>query len=187
MPLSRLQWGRGRMAAEGRGRRQARPPEPRFNGAAAGWPRKAHAPAPRHAHRQLQWGRGRMAAEGLAAVGFWLTPRALQWGRGRMAAEGCAQRAKGGRRKNASMGPRPDGRGRLAVPPARRAAGAASMGPRPDGRGRLALGLHLGRKPLGFNGAAAGWPRKVAAALGLLFRRLLQWGRGRMAAEGCMR
>ena len=38
----------------------------------------------------------------------------------------------------------------------------------------------------GFNGAAAGWPRKVPLAVFGLCRLLeeLQWGRGRMAAEG---
>ena len=35
-----------------------------------------------------------------------------------------------------------------------------------------------------FNGAAAGWPRKVVAFLIALGSVLLQWGRGRMAAEG---
>ena len=111
------------------------------------------------------------------------SPLSRQWGRGRMAAEG--ERSLGLARDSppASMGPRPDGRGRvcpggptrasesrqwgrgrMAAEGANAAATAvhrrASMGPRPDGRGR--------RHAVG----------KGAAPVGR------QWGRGRMAAEG---
>ena len=59
-----------------------------------------------------QWGRDRMAAEGgYTAAGIDLgVPR--QWGRDRMAAEGVAGDELARRRAQASMGPRPDGRGR---------------------------------------------------------------------------
>src|SRR4051812_27995975 len=64
-------------------------------------------------------------------------PCALQWGRSRMAAERDAEIERTGVRFQ-----------------------VASMGPRPDGRGKNS-GCHLlvSVNP-GFNGAAAGWPRK---------------------------
>ena len=85
-----LQWGRGRMAAEGsRSRRQIRVPLG-FNGAAAGWPRKGDQASTAPGERiELQWGRGRMAAEGGDALECLRTLPRLQWGRGRMAAEGA--------------------------------------------------------------------------------------------------
>ena len=59
----------------------------------------------------LQWGRGRMAAERAPMSSMSRPPTGLQWGRGRMAAE----RGPGGAAlhaiNDASMGPRPDGRG----------------------------------------------------------------------------
>ena len=61
----------------------------RFNGAAAGWPRKARfAVRFQEITQPLQWGRGRMAAEGALSDGRRRTLEQLQWGRGRMAAEG---------------------------------------------------------------------------------------------------
>ena len=158
-----LQWGRGRMAAEGNSLSSRRPESwCRFNGAAAGWPRKA--------------------------VFMAGPPRGVLI---------------------ASMRPRPDGRGRRRP---RREAGRgrlASMAPRPDGRGRLRARERTGAGARGFNGAAAGWPRKdvkphvlcvilIRASMGPrpdgrgriypLFVGIvmfpLQWGRGRMAAEG---
>ena len=59
----------------------------------------------------------------------------------------------------------------------------ASMGPRPDGRGRVVYDSRA-RGMRSFNGAAAGWPRKALAAEIRNAERELQWGRGRMAAEG---
>ena len=253
-----LQWGRGRMAAEGRG--------------------AGHCG---HFHVHLQWGRGRMAAEGDAppddrvltvafngAAAGWprkapvvVVPRQdsyLQWGRGRMAAEGMSKRPPLKARVVPSMGPRPDGRGRRPGPhggsPGTLAFNGAaagwprkagrhrvrprrhgpSMGPRPDGRGRrrrrgrreAAPHLQWGRGRMAaegcnsrtrrrataaFNGAAAGWPRKAAASCSSTASaptfngaaagwprkgrppamparaEALQWGRGRMAAEGVAR
>ena len=133
------QWGRGRMAAEGAAGRPgaAGAALPGVNGAAAGWPRKDAGPDGQRRPCQRQWGRGRMAAEGgnrrLAASGRpgvngaaagWprkVEKRSLrqveaewrQWGRGRMAAEGTILSNVRVRYPDASMGPRPDGRGRL--------------------------------------------------------------------------
>ena len=159
-----LQWGRGRMAAEGgKGRLDRRRSPRRFNGAAAGWPRKGgHANAGLRGNAGLQWGRGRMAAEGGEYLGRRFGVLLLQWGRGRMAAEGTSGTGRG------------------------QEGGDASMGPRPDGRGRSMTGHGRTYASKCFNGAAAGWPRKVAkqgpfAAV----PPGLQWGRGRMAAEGC--
>ena len=181
------QWGRGRMAAEGCGSAGLSRRAGCVNGAAAGWPRKAcrpHVPdavrdnasmGPRPDGRGRsgylilmifslgrQWGRGRMAAEGALGATRPERPRGRQWGRGRMAAEGYeARRQRRGRAHKASMGPRPDGRGRHGQ--ARRGSGAP---------GRV-------------NGAAAGWPRKGTHTYGFTrLQRWRQWGRGRMAAEG---
>ena len=81
------QWGRGRMAAEGDRRSPGFSLARCVNGAAAGWPRKVTRAAGELADRQRQWGRGRMAAEGTT-------------------------RRADGTDILASMGPRPDGRGR---------------------------------------------------------------------------
>ena len=178
-----------------------------FNGAAAGWPRKdvnelGAAPA-----LVLQWGRGRMAAEGPCQ--FFPPPagRYLQWGRGRMAAEGSALlvwswvlmsfngAAAGWPRKEVaaglpqqgvmpSMGPRPDGRGRGFQAGLQAAGQDPSMGPRPDGGGRVPR-----RQRLSEDGHLQ-WGRGRMAAEGRTCTHLrsagwtLQWGRGRMAAEG---
>ena len=64
------QWGRGRMAAEGLHGRAGCAGAGHVNGAAAGWPRKVP-----------PW------------TAAWLCGAARQWGRGRMAAEGPLQRA----------------------------------------------------------------------------------------------
>ena len=114
-----------------------------------------------------------------------------------------------GQRRVASMGPRPDGRGRRGRRPCR-----GRCGRRQWGRGRMAAEGCSTRPPpsgaaSGVNGAAAGWPRKDAtrqtiphsknASMGprpdgrgrsgalpsMAERRPRQWGRGRMAAEGC--
>ena len=65
--------------------------------------------------------------------------------------------------------------------------GPASMGPRPDGRGRLTkMGSGCARAA-SVNGAAAGWPRKAGERLAdFIFWAERQWGRGRMAAEGVL-
>ena len=180
-----LQWGRGRMAAEG----------------------AAHDGLCRRVEL-LQWGRGRMAAEGRKVMGATEENPVLQWGRGRMAAEGTLN---GPAPKGA--GSLQWGRGRMAAEgvessPHARYIVVASMGPRPDGRGRTARRARSAARRR-FNGAAAGWPRKVergpfavadwqCASMGprpdgrgrilqiqaRADASLLQWGRGRMAAEG---
>ena len=177
------------------------------NGAAAGWPRKV--PTVRRLMRKAigrQWGRGRMAAEGLDPAVSQVAGRLRQWGRGRMAAEGAAaepqstkdERVNGAAagwprkvvsprrshpRHPASMGPRPDGRGR-----ARHADLILAVFERQWGRGRMAAEgtttTATARRPCGVNGAAAGWPRKVLTGMAGTTVWLRQWGRGRMAAEG---
>ena len=202
-----LQWGRDRMAAEGCRSTADRTAVVRFNGAATGWPRKARL------GRALPNRRGRFngAATGWPRKGgagrLPAMPSGLQWGRDRMAAEGSFV---DGNLKAwlASMGPRPDGRGRRREKPPhtkrvrlqwgrdRMAAEgeechgevvvpvAASMGPRPDGRGRSM------RMPPYCVSPVLQWGRDRMAAEGeisALFtprNRLLQWGRDRMAAEG---
>ena len=111
-------------------------------------------------HGMRQWGRGRMAAEGRRFQTPRRQPERRQWGRGRMAAEGRLARRQALVRDLASMGPRPDGRGRLAT---------CSSTP---------------STTTSVNGAAAGWPRKAGSVGGSYLGLSRQWGRGRMAAEG---
>ena len=224
------QWGRDRMAAEGWPAMQPTPAPPSVNGAATGWPRKAHA-----LHKCTSsvtgvngaatgWPRkvGRTRSTQTRATGVngaatgW--PRKVfiefrdpdgiqrQWGRDRMAAEGRRHHQRAGR-SAASMGPRPDGRGRRRVPPRGRDRIPASMGPRPDGRGRIEGDASWGRRTrvngaatrwprkggggggVGrgrpcVNGAATGWPRKVMPLDEAALAQTRQWGRDRMAAEG---
>ena len=101
-----------------------------------------------------------MAAEGCLARAM-ASPAGMsrQWGRDRMAAEG------GMRRQSC------------------RSVMSASMGPRPDGRGRT-CGTNTPSSTTGVNGAATGWPRKEGAPLIFPLGTLRQWGRDRMAAEG---
>ena len=197
---------------DGRGRRRPvltyKPEKDGVNGAAAGWPRKAERPRQIAEVVMRQWGRGRMAAEGNS-----FTFRFEEAGSVNGAAAGWPRKGRGRRERRpprrASMGPRPDGRGRCGHPcrPSRgrpRVNGAAagwprkvglpsppahthpaSMGPRPDGRGRSCSPARASRPPRSVNGAAAGWPRK--ARHNLVNARIeegRQWGRGRMAAEG---
>ena len=110
--------------------------------------------------KERQWGRGRMAAEGQGGRhGRGVVPL-RQWGRGRMAAEGRPVHHAVRRAAVASMGPRPDGRGRFAL------ALLLRLGSRRQwGRGRMAAeGSHACTAFSTFrcvNGAAAGWPRKA--------------------------
>ena len=156
-----LQWGRGLAAAEmhdreqqpaeqGRASMGPRPcgrgnvlgvwalqrPRGCFNGAAALRPRKSrrHCPEARHFHR-------------------------LQWGRGLAAAEMMNHRKHACSSLDASMGPRPCGRGNVVSIAMTRVERLASMGPRPCGRGNLGRRWQRSGQP-GFNGAAALRPRK---------------------------
>ena|GEM_PF-367106 len=108
-----------------------------FNGAAARWPRRRpRRDSGRPGHAGLQWGRGTMAAETRPALG------------------------RHGRNRQASMGPRHDGRGDRRSEPCRQRPGCC------------------------FNGAAARWPRRLDAGLvAAIPLDSLQWGRGTMAAE----
>ena len=108
------------MAAEGTSTARSTSRTPSVNGAAAGWPRKdgSHSGS----------GRRVMRVNGAAAG----------WPRKVMA------RLRMIRARAASMGPRPDGRGRQKALDAGRPWPAASMGPRPDGRGRIARPIMSG-------------------------------------------
>ena len=155
----------------------------------------------------LQWGRDRMAAERPAMFPEKLPAWLLQWGRDRMAAERCFWARLAQAAPQASMGPRPDGRG---TPPAARARdrdelcfnGAATGWPRnasgtvlpsesttgfngaATGWPRNAAWPRPARSAAtSFNGAATGWPRNVGAVCVVRALAALQWGRDRMAAE----
>ena len=182
----RRQWGRDRMAAEGfRNEYRVGIPRPGVNGAATGWPRKEH----RRRFVNLLRCRVNGAATGWprkAAKGF---PQITLKARVNGAATGWPRKAALTwiarlRTILASMGPRPDGRGREATSDKVLPSSQASMGPRPDGRGRRRASLggrrcggrQWGRDRMaaegggegpapwpgsGVNGAATGWPRKV--------------------------
>ena len=171
------QWGRGRMAAEGgaqagrQGRRSLASMGPRPDGRGR-LGRKRHGLL----GSWRQWGRGRMAAEGK----YWLpgcpSATSRQWGRGRMAAEGRERAACQSWGGGASMGPRPDGRGRgLSCSLLRMwlgcVNGAAAGWPRKD-----ITAAGGGAAQTSVNGAAAGWPRKAHAAVDLSDRLLASMG-----------
>ena len=158
----------------------------RFNGAAAGWPRKVPRPTPSLRRRPSFNG---AAAGWPRKVRFAVIPVArqalLQWGRGRMAAEGGARGGEGNVAYRASMGPRPDGRGRWSARGGAARPLLASMGPRPDGRGRCAACLSSFYFPCASMGPRPdGRGRLQRPQVGCATSHRLQWGRGRMAAEG---
>ena len=136
MPSTR-QWGRGQTAAE------------------SGLP----APGGKRTAERRQWGRGQTAAERCRAGRPPLHGNPRQWGRGQTAAErrGVPMRLRA--TAQASMGPRPDGRGKTPSSATLPHSRNASMGPRPDGRG----------KPPAWDVVPTSTRR--------------QWGRGQTAAE----
>ena len=157
------QWGRGRMAAEGGEPGQLREVE----------------------RLVRQWGRGRMAAEGPAGRPASRPVSMRQWGRGRMAAEGGRSSTLQSTRTTSVNGAAAGWPRKVADPSALCDITGASMGPRPDGRGRTsarssrrsASKRQWGRGRM----AAEGWSAFTTPAR----RCRRQWGRGRMAAEGC--
>ena len=210
-PAVLLQWGRVQTDAEGRGH-SASPGFRRrsFNGAASKRTRKA--PDARHGDqpaRLLQWGRVQTDAEGGLGCVDGEQGVELQWGRVQTDAEGICLGIWDAHRRAASMGPRPNGRGRY-VPDRRDAQlqngfnGAASKRTRKEAA-RALLNLNV----LRFNGAAskrtrkglARFPglRRPPASMGprpngrgriaitiafLIAPAVLQWGRVQTDAEG---
>src|SRR6266478_951812 len=82
------------------------------------------------------------------------------------------------------MGPRPKGRGNSPSSRGHERALFASMGPRPKGRGNRPPVRFPSAADTSFNGAAAEGPRKSRPVIrSRNFPSLLQWGRGRRAAE----
>ena len=188
-PADARQWGRGQTAAE-----------------SSNMERIFHSPKAR------QWGRGQTAAERLRSRRGRCLHTQRQWGRGQTAAESllffelpaCRYICVNGA---AAKRPRKD-RGC----PAARDFPDASMGPRPNGRGKAARLTHSPPSLTSVNGAAAKRPRKVApivkqknmfdtsvngaaakrprkARRHAVFtcRRQRQWGRGQTAAESATR
>ena len=204
------------MAAEGSSPRPRARSTPRVNGAAAGWPRKVGLAVAEGGGRLVASmgprpdGRGRFLPFRYPECAWGVNGAAAGWPRkGRPpaptacpapsvngAAAGWPRKAGRLPRRTArlfaSMGPRPDGRGRdhaeflcdaqavrqwgrgrmaaegLAARHAVKKELQASMGPRPDGRGRINPRMQR-RFNEGVNGAAAGWPRKVPYS-GRLYR-----------------
>ena len=190
------------------GRARSRRPQS-VNGAAAKRPRKGVRSMIHHVENGRKGGRGQTAAERTTREIRPVRDSARQWGRGQTAAERGGSGACRPARSCASMGPRPNGRGKFAGSAVLAQVGGASMGPRPNGRGKAPRTLRGRPRPSSVNGAAAKRPRKVAgpdmrtgragrASMGprpngrgklnhgrrcawCLGRR--QWGRGQTAAE----
>ena len=114
----------------------------------------------------------------------WISQLQRQWGRGQTAAESARRRALCAHGE-ASMGPRPNGRGKTLYTVQIRATSPASMGPRPNGRGKgpgrvqavLVVRASMGPRP---NGRG-----KSTYIMTPLRRGRRQWGRGQTAAERC--
>ena len=180
-----LQWGRGRMAPEndppgssghgvcsfnGAGAEWPRKtvaigilagPYRGFNGAGAEWPRKTTgAPLVAVPPSPLQWGRGRMAPENSARSRTPARGGGLQWGRGRMAPENDQDTVPQASITHASMGPGPNGPGKLV---------------RPYGHHPVFRSLQWGRGRMA--------PENSLRFSASTSRVRLQWGRGRMAPE----
>ena len=120
----RRRWGRGLSAAESWTSRRIRPMRSSVDGAAASRPRKAGSGAPPASSAA--------SVDGAAAS----RPRKVEPGH------------RGGRYQiHASMGPRPLGRGKLAICEGRQRPLPASMGPRPLGRGKPEPPQCLPRRP----------------------------------------
>ena len=132
-----LQWGRDLSVAEGC-RRQKR----------------------RRRDRQLQWGRDLSVAEGSPDLWNQLSPGVCFNGAATFRSRKGGVPRPAQHALDASMGPRPFGRGRLQPGQSLSRSGGASMGPRPFGRGRRLTA-----------GEFEAWAR-------------LQWGRDLSVAEG---
>ena len=202
------QWGRGQTAAERSTTTRTAGMRTRVNGAAAKRPRKVHAhDITRRSPLQRQWGRGQTAAERAQRIHESALCSRRQWGRGQTAAESAKPRGKPRRCRRASMGPRPNGRGKKTDTP-----DGSVWWQRQWGRGqtaaerrRTAQRTSAGSRRV--NGAAAKRPRKgrrqgrrrpnprasmgprpngrgkAAALARAAVRAWRQWGRGQTAAE----
>jgi len=130
-----LQWGRGLSAAETATDSPERgPPTNCFNGAAAFRPRR-QSTSGSDARKQPGFnGAAAFRPRRRDRCGATAQDDKLQWGRGLSAAETrwCWPIVAG---SNASMGPRPFGRGDVANGVSKSVVAVASMGPRPFGRG----------------------------------------------------
>ena len=177
------QWGRGQTAAESSGFLSRLKGESSVNGAAARRPRKG---ADRQRRSPCRTGVNGAAARRPRKVAGRRRIRArpsASMGRGQTAAESgsarmsppCTAGVNGAaaRRPRKACGPRHHGS----------RCGAASMGPRPDGRGKVAVARVLAGRH-GVNGAAARRPRKARSSpVPPPPRASRQWGRGQTAAE----
>ena len=162
---TRLQWGRGSSAAEGRSTWTAGNRTTRFKGAAALQPRKAGrgrtSPVP---IAGLQWGRGSSAAEGHSVLVLPLTASCFN-GAAALQPRKAQGVELGLRHRCASMGPRLFSRGRCST--------------LPTGRYQKRSRLQWGR------GSSAAEGFDLGSYLPPM--QSLQWGRGSSAAEGCRR
>ena len=177
------QWGRGQTAAERREPWNCAYCRSSVNGAAAKRPRKATRPARRFSRSSGVNGAAakRPRKEDAGAV---VAPAKVvrQWGRGQTAAESAEMTPNrvGGA---ASMGPRPNGRGKRGAGAARPERKHASMGPRPNGRGKHQPLCGAGALNQASMGPRPNGRGKKIALSDLVFVVERQWGRGQTAAE----
>ena len=106
---------------------------------------------------ELQWGHVLLDVERTWHPLRWLAHDALQWGHVLLDVESSLFLVHTLKCWQASMGPRPVGRGEKRSKHARASDAAASMGPRPVGRGERWSRSRLGRGGRRFNGATSCW------------------------------
>ena len=154
------QWGRGQTAAESWQPKHDVAIRRSVNGAAAKRPRKGYRSCPLPTiQTRRQWGRGQTAAERRPTPRSRAQSKSVNGAAAKRPRKESSQRLSLAAVGSASMGPRPNGRGKtMAIYLAYRNY-LASMGPRPNGRGKLidsSRELYVSRR---------------------------QWGRGQTAAE----
>ena len=155
----------------------------RVNGAAAKRPRKGVATVTcLYVSFLRQWGRGQTAAESSRR-----DPQLYCQGRVNGAAAKRPRKAVGEATEQgygfASMGPRPNGRGKRACRRALRLRRPASMGPRPNGRGKIGVIGGIIVYVLASMGPRPNGRGKTALASKAPVDKSRQWGRGQTAAE----
>ncbi len=133
---------------------------------------------------KLQWGRVRKNAEGIRGALEFLDDALLQWGRVRKNAEGWDWDRRISGFQTASMGPRSEERGRLAVRVNFTVPAHASMGPRSEERGRGTPGSILLVSDDASMGPRSEERGRSVSGVSFTLTTWLQWGRVRKNAEG---
>ena len=177
------QWGRGQTAAESSGRPTNRSACHCVNGAAAKRPRKGLAESRRgSAGAGVNGAAAKRPRKVTKAESPFSRPLRVNGAAAKRPRKVVAPLAFAGP-LGASMGPRPNGRGKLHFQGRPPCLQCASMGPRPNGRGKAAprACAHCGRARQWGRGQTAAERRRLLGRRPPRARR--QWGRGQTAAE----